>query len=110
MEIAFAGLHQLCTPMLSHRAGLPGPQASAQALAFVARRLLAERVALVFAVRDPSEMRPLGDLPPLMVEGLKSAGAGALLDSAWRGTRRLLPIQSRSHGLRTGGPARTSAR
>jgi hypothetical protein len=133
MEIAFAGLHQLCTPMLSHLAGLPGPQrdalgtvfglstgqapdrllvglallgllseaaedqplvclvddaqwldqasAQAQALAFVARRLLAERVALVFAVRDPSEMRPLGDLPPLMVEGLKSADASALLDS-----------------------------
>src|SRR5262249_34427726 len=30
-------------------------QASAQALAFVARRLLAEPVALVFAVREPSE-------------------------------------------------------
>jgi hypothetical protein len=105
MELAFAGLHQLCTPMLSNLAGLPGlqrdalgtvfglrtgeapdrllvgpaafgllsavaeqlplvclvddaqwlDQASAQALAFVARRLLAEPVALVFAVREPSE-------------------------------------------------------
>ncbi len=32
-------------------------RASAQALALVARRLLAESVALVFAVREPSERR-----------------------------------------------------
>ena len=32
-------------------------RASAQALAFVARRLLAESVALVFAVREPSDAR-----------------------------------------------------
>lgn len=29
MELAFAGLHQLCTPMLSKLAGLPGPQRDA---------------------------------------------------------------------------------
>src|SRR5919106_4341614 len=29
MEIAFAGLHQLCTPMLSRLARLPGPQGGA---------------------------------------------------------------------------------
>ena len=105
MELAFAGLHQLCAPMLDRLERLPGPQrdalgmafglsagdapdrflvglavlsllsevaeeqplvclvddaqwldrASAQALAFVARRLLAESVALVFAAREPSE-------------------------------------------------------
>src|ERR1700748_1337414 len=99
MELAFAGLHQLCTPMLDRLERLPGPQraalgtafglrrgeppdrflvalavlglmsevaaarplvcvvddaqwldrASAQALAFVARRLVAESVAIVFA-------------------------------------------------------------
>jgi DNA-binding CsgD family transcriptional regulator len=131
MELAFAGLHQLCTPMLSKLAGLPGPQrdslgtvfglrtgdapdrllvglavlgllseaaeelplvclvddaqwldqASAQALAFVARRLLAEPVALVFAVREPSEEQQLGGLPLLTVAGLSSGDARALLDS-----------------------------
>src|ERR1700748_2137372 len=103
MELAFAGLHQLCAPMLDRLERLPGPQrdalgsafglaagpapdrflvglavlsllaevseerplvclvddaqwldrASAQALAFVARRLVAESVALVFAVGSP---------------------------------------------------------
>ncbi|MGH3403506.1 MAG: AAA family ATPase, partial [Streptosporangiaceae bacterium] len=135
MEIAFAGLHQLCTPMLSHLAGLPGPQrdalgtifglsagsapgrllvglavlgllseaaeerpllcliddvqwldqASAQALAFVARRLLAEPIGLVFAVREPRDDQQLEDLPRLTVEGLHSADARALLDSVTPG-------------------------
>jgi DNA-binding CsgD family transcriptional regulator len=135
MELAFAGLHQLCTPMLSSLAGLPGPQrdalgtvfglstgeapdrllvglavlgllsevaeerplvclvddaqwldqASAQALAFVARRLLAEPVALVFAVREPSEEQQLGGLPLLTVEGLSGGDARALLDSVTLG-------------------------
>jgi len=107
VELAFAGLHQLCAPMLPHMAHLPGPQrdalgtafgltagaaadrflvglavlsllsriaeerplvclvddaqwldrASAQVLAFVARRLLAEPMALVFAVREPLDLR-----------------------------------------------------
>ena len=39
--------------------------ASAQVLGFVARRLLAESVALVFAVRDPAEQRELAGLPEL---------------------------------------------
>jgi hypothetical protein len=38
-------------------------QASTQALAFVARRLLAEPVAVVFAVREPSEERNLEGCP-----------------------------------------------
>src|SRR5262252_3856286 len=135
MELAFAGLHQLCTPMLSNLAGLPGPQrdalgtvfglstgeapdrllvglatlgllsavaeelplvclvddaqwldqASAQALAFVARRLLAEPVALVFAVREPSEEQQWRGLPPLTVGGLSRGDARALLDSVTPG-------------------------
>jgi DNA-binding CsgD family transcriptional regulator len=135
MEIAFAGLHQLCTPMLGGLAGLPGPQrdalsavfgpstaeapgrllvglavlgllsevaeerplvclvddaqwldqASAQALAFVARRLLAESVALVFAVREPGEERSWRGLPALTIEGLSSVDARALLDSVTPG-------------------------
>jgi DNA-binding CsgD family transcriptional regulator len=135
MELAFAGLHQLCTPMLGNVDGLPGPQrdalgtvfglstgeapgrllvglavlgllsevagelplvclvddaqwldqASAQALAFVARRLLAEPVALVFAVREPSEEQQWEGLPLLRVEGLSSGEARALLDSVTPG-------------------------
>ena len=135
MELAFAGLHQLCTPMLSNFAGLPGPQrdalgtvfglrtgeapdrllvglavlgllsevaeelplvclvddaqwldqASAQALAFAARRLLAEPVALVFAVREPSEEQQWSGLPPLTVGGLSSGDARALLESVTPG-------------------------
>jgi DNA-binding CsgD family transcriptional regulator len=58
---------------------------SAQTLAFVARRLLAERVALVFVVRTPaSGVRddPFVALPELVVRGLRDGDAGALLDSA----------------------------
>ena len=60
-------------------------QASAQALAFVARRLLAERIALVFAVREPSDDRELAGLPELRVEGLGEDDARPLLASAIRG-------------------------
>jgi DNA-binding CsgD family transcriptional regulator len=135
MELAFAGLHQLCTPMLDHIASLPGPQhealttvfglsrgeppglllvglaalgvlsavaeeqplvclvddaqwldqASAQVLAFVARRLLAEPVVLVFAVREPGGGKPWEGLPPLTVGGLHDSDARALLDSVTPG-------------------------
>jgi DNA-binding CsgD family transcriptional regulator len=57
-------------------------RASAQALAFVARRLLAESVALVFATRDPVD--ELEGLPRLTVEGLPDSDARALLGSALR--------------------------
>src|SRR5690349_10271744 len=117
MELAFAGLHQLCTPMLDRLAGLPAPQrealgiafglsagappdrflvglavlslfsavaeaqpllcvlddahwldqASALTLAFVARRLLAEPVGLVFAAREPGEA--LAHVPELALQG-----------------------------------------
>ena len=56
--------------------------ASALTLAFVARRLLAEPVALVFAARDPGE--ELRHLPDLEVHGLLNGDARALLDSTMR--------------------------
>jgi predicted ATPase len=129
MELAFAGLHQLCAPLLDRLAHLPDPQqdalhrafgltsgvterfvvalaalsllseaaeerpllcvvddaqwldrASALALAFVARRLEAESVAVVFATREPS--RELRGLPELAIGGLAHGDARALLDSA----------------------------
>jgi DNA-binding CsgD family transcriptional regulator len=56
--------------------------ASAQALVFVARRLLAESVALVFSTRDPSD--ELTGFPGLVVEGLRDGDARALLGSVLR--------------------------
>ena len=129
LELAYAGLHQLCTPMLAHLDALPEPQqravvvafglssgdapdrflvalatlsllahvaeerpllcvvedaqwldhASGQVLGFVARRLLAESVAMVFAVREPSDQIELGGLPDLSLRGLPEADARALL-------------------------------
>lgn len=129
MELAYAGLHQLCAPMLGHLEGLPTPQrealavafglregkppdrflvamatlsllaestakqpllwvvddvqwldrASVQALSFVARRVLAEPVAMVFAVRDPNNEHELAGMPELMVNGLDDHDARALL-------------------------------
>jgi DNA-binding CsgD family transcriptional regulator len=134
MELAYAGLHQLCGSMLSRVEHLPDPQgnalraafgvstgeppdrflvalavlsllahvaeeeplvclvddaqwldrASTQTLAFVARRLLAERVALVFAVREPSDEHELAGLPDLVIKGLSDGDARALLDSVLR--------------------------
>ena len=133
MELAFAGLQQLCEPLLDHLDRLPGPQrealrtafglsagpapdrflvglavlsllseaaeeqpliclvddqqwldrASAQALGFVARRLEAESVGLVFAARQPSGH--VAGLPELVVGGLREDDARALLDSVLAG-------------------------
>src|SRR5512133_2540315 len=113
MELPFAGIHQLCAPLLDQLGALPQPQrdalnvalglasgevpdrflvglavlgvlsaaaeeqpllclvddaqwldaASGMVLGFVARRLLAEPVAIVFAVRDPTDERELARLP-----------------------------------------------
>jgi tetratricopeptide (TPR) repeat protein len=53
--------------------------ASARTLAFVARRLVAEKIALVFATRELGE--PLLGLPALQVAPLERRDARALLDS-----------------------------
>jgi DNA-binding CsgD family transcriptional regulator len=133
MELPYAGLHQLCAPVLGRLGSLAEPQrrglsvafglasgdspdrflvalavlsliteaaqerpmlavvddaqwldqASAQVLGFVARRLLAEPVALVFAVRTPALGDPAPDylagLPELRLEGLDEQAARALL-------------------------------
>ena len=55
---------------------------SAQALAFVARRLRAEPIGLVLAVRAPDP--DLHGLPELVLEGLRDADARVLLDAALR--------------------------
>jgi DNA-binding CsgD family transcriptional regulator len=133
MELAFAGVHQLCAPMLDHLDRLPGPQrdalrtalgisagtapdrflvglailgllsdvaekrpliclvddvqwidrASAQVLAFVARRLDAESVGVVFGLRKPSD--DLAGLPELALDGLREEDARSLLDSVLPG-------------------------
>jgi hypothetical protein len=58
-------------------------RASPQALAFVARRLEAESVGLVFAARGASD--DLAALPQLVVEGPADEDARALLDSVLTG-------------------------
>src|SRR3954470_23719058 len=57
-------------------------RASAQALVFVARRLLAESIALVLVTRDPGD--ELRGFQELVVEGLRDGDARALLSSAVR--------------------------
>ena len=59
--------------------------ASAQALAFVARRLGVESVGLVLAVREPAAEPHLEGLPELVVAGLDDHDARALLASVITG-------------------------
>ena len=56
--------------------------ASAQVLGFVGRRLLAESVLLVFAVREAADERLFPALPTLTLEGLTDDDARALLTAA----------------------------
>jgi DNA-binding CsgD family transcriptional regulator len=56
-------------------------RASMQVLAFVARRLLAESVAFVFAVREPGA-DGLEGLPLIVLDGLNDVDARLLLDGA----------------------------
>jgi DNA-binding CsgD family transcriptional regulator len=135
MELAHAGLHQLCAPFEDRIDRLPGPQrdalgtafgrrdgdapnrflvglavlgllsdvaeekpllsivddaqwldeASSQTLAFVARRLGAESVALVVAVRDPAGEDDFDRLDELVVRGLGERDARALLETVLTG-------------------------
>ena len=132
MELVYAGVHQLCEPMLGRLDRLPGPQraaletafglsvggppdrfliglamlsllsdaaedqpllcvvddaqwldaASAQVLAFVARRLHAESVALLLSLRDPGGADQFAGLPELRLKGLAEPDARDLLASA----------------------------
>jgi DNA-binding CsgD family transcriptional regulator len=136
MELPFAGLHQLCGPMLAHLDALPDPQqaalrvafglssddapdrflvalaalsllaevaeeqpllclvddaqwldaASRQVLGFVARRLLAEPVAVVLAVREPTDERELVGLPEMSLTGLADDDARELLEAVVPGS------------------------
>ncbi len=98
LELAFAGLHQLCASMLDRLERLPGPQrdalrtafgltagpaphwqdrASAHTLGFVARRLLAESVALVITSRTVGASRPRADRRPGVARPRLRHGAAA---------------------------------
>ena len=131
MELPFAGLHQLCSPLFDGLERLPPPQrealgtafglssgtrpdrflvglallsllsdaadqepllcliddaqwldqSSAQVLAFVARRLQAEPIVLLFAEREAGEFGELAGLPELRLDGLSDAQARELLAS-----------------------------
>lgn len=62
-------------------------EASAQVLAFVARRVAAERLALLLCVRDPTEdgdLRPFIGLPEVRLSGLTESEARALLAASVR--------------------------
>uniref|UniRef100_UPI0013001DA3 AAA family ATPase n=1 Tax=Desertihabitans aurantiacus TaxID=2282477 RepID=UPI0013001DA3 len=81
-------------------------QPSAQVLAFVARRLSAERVAMLFALRDSDEgdVRLLAGLPELRLGGLGEADARALLAAALPGplddgVRDLVVAEARGNPL-----------
>ena len=56
-------------------------RSSAQVLAFVARRLVAESVVMVFAERDSSGLKELAGLPELQLRGLPEASAREVLAS-----------------------------
>jgi DNA-binding CsgD family transcriptional regulator len=62
-------------------------RASIQVLAFIARRLAAERFALIFVVRERDNVRELDGLPELVVDGLGDHDARSLL--TWAVTGRL---------------------
>ena len=55
---------------------------SLRVLGFVARRLVADAVAVIFALREPATARALDGLPRLPVEGLDGPAACALLSRA----------------------------
>jgi DNA-binding CsgD family transcriptional regulator len=78
-------------------------QSSLRALAFSARRLLAERVALIFTLPDPSDVAALTGLPELTVARLSDPDAHLLLASVVHG--RLDPsVEDRIVGEAHGNP------
>jgi DNA-binding CsgD family transcriptional regulator len=77
-------------------------RASLETLAFVARRLFAESVALVFAAREPAD--ELLALPELVVDGLPEPDARALLSSVVKGplderVRERILVETRGNPL-----------
>jgi DNA-binding CsgD family transcriptional regulator len=60
-------------------------QVSAQTLAFVARRLQAERIVAVFALRASAAHQELAGLPEMELAGLRDRDARTLLDTAVTG-------------------------
>src|SRR5712675_292486 len=77
-------------------------QTSGQTLAFVARRLLAEPVGIVFGAREPGE--ELRHVPELEVRGVRDGDARALLSSAVRfkldeGVRDRIVAETRGNPL-----------
>ena len=87
---------------VSTKPGVLQDRASVQALGFVARRLAAEPVGLVFAARVPGA--ELAGLPELAVAGLREEDARALLDSALTGpldarVRDLIVAETRGNPL-----------
>src|SRR6516165_801278 len=129
MELPFAGIHQLCAPLLDQLGALPQPQkdalnvalglasgdvpdrflvglavlgllsaaaeerpllclvedaqwldeASGLILGFIARRLLAESVAIVVTLREPDTRHDFRGLPELLLRGLPEDDARTLL-------------------------------
>ena len=70
--------------------------ASRQAFGFIARRLVAESVGMIFAVRIPAQERDLGGLPVMLLEGLAERDARTLLESV---ILRKLDPKTRDHLL-----------
>ncbi|MDF1602039.1 AAA family ATPase [Nocardioides sp. YIM 152315] len=78
--------------------------ASRQVFEFIGRRLLAERIAIVFAVRTPSREADFNGLAVLPIEGLTKADARLLLASVIigpldRGVRERLLAEARGNPL-----------
>jgi hypothetical protein len=78
-------------------------QASAQVLAFIARRLDAESVAMLFGARDLAATGDLAGLPALALHGLADADARVLLASVLPG-RLDEPVRDRIIAEASGNP------
>ena len=77
-------------------------QASALTLAFVARRLLAERVGIVFAAREPGPS--FEHVPELEVRGLRNGDARALLRLGGSVSRSMIDVRDRIFAEARGNP------
>lgn len=78
-------------------------RASAQVLGFVARRLAAESVVLLFALREPADISEFAGLPELMVGPLNEQHARTILVSAVPG-RIDEPVRERILAEAAGNP------